>query len=170
LFKPRRWTKTWTKKYRKKVWIGYAIFSLVFSTILLLIAIYFYNSVVTLDWRRYFIFYLILGIIYVIVTISSLYLVLRLITSIKKQKKMISPSEVEERFFLEIEGMVNYYLQENEEEAYTAKALISRLENCLKDNKKLEYFRNNIEEILIRMVQRGTIQLVEDREGDKYSF
>jgi len=83
---------------------------------------------------------------------------------------MISPSEVKERFFLEIEGMVNYYLKENRGEAYTTKALISSLENYLKDNKKLEYFRNNIEEILIRMLQRGTIKLGEDREGDKYYF
>lgn len=135
-----------------------------------LVALYYYYRVGINDWRRYFIFYLILGILYVIITISSVYLVFRLITNRKKKKKRVQRSEVEERFFLEIEGMINWYLKKNEGETYTAKVLINNLENYLKENTMKEYFRNNIEEILFRMNQRGTIQLIQEKEGIKYSL
>jgi hypothetical protein len=136
--------------------------------VLLLLAIYFYNRRDIHDWSRHFAFYLILGIFYIITTLSTLYLVFTLIENRKNKRKRLALSEIEEGIFLEIEGMINYYLKENEGKAYTAKTLIKKLENYLIDKKKNEYFRNNIEDILVRMVQRGTIQSIEKSEGIRY--
>jgi len=133
-----------------------------------LVSIYFYNEVAVFDRRRYFIFYLFLGILYVVIGVNSLFLVLTIISSIKLKKKVISPSDV--RFFLEIEGMVNYYLKKNEGKTYTAKALVSKLENYLKDHKRKEYFKTNIETMLSQMVQRGTIQQIQENGETIYSF
>lgn len=167
LVKPHSQKPTWSKKYRKKVWTGYAIFFFIFSTILLLVAIYFHNRVGYYDWRRYFYFYLILGLFYVFTAISSVYLVLSLR---KTKKKMIYLSDIKLRIFLEVEGMVNYYLKVNEGKKYTAEALLSKLEKYFKDIKKKEYYRNNIETMLSLMVQRGTIQQEHENGKVHYSF
>ena len=170
LVKPHSQKLYWSKKYRKKVWTVYTIFFLIFSTILLLVAIYYYNRVGYYDWRRYFYFYLILGLFYVFTAISSVYYVLSLISNRKTKKKMLNLSDIKLRFFLEVEGMVNYYLKVNEGKLHTTEALVSKLEKYFKDSKKKEYYRNNIETMLSLMVQRGTIQQEHENGKIHYSF
>jgi len=103
-------------------------------------------------------------------------LVIGLITGIKSdlenkkkiKKEMIDSRDYDKNFF-EIEGMVNYYLKQNEGDAYTAKSLVTKLEHNLEDVKKREYFRNNIKNILNRMARRETIQQKQE-EGEIYYF
>lgn len=105
---------------------------------------------------------------YIVIGLASLFILL--ILRRKTKQIAISASNINEKFFLEIEGMVNYYLKKHEGETYTAKELVNKLENLIKDNKKKEYFRNNIEKIINRMVNRGTIQLVQVSGEVKYTF
>lgn len=120
------------------------------------------------EGHRYSIFYVIIGIMYIVIGLASLFILLSLRRRTKQSA--ISANDINEKFFLEIEGMVNYYLKKHEGETYTAKELVNKLENLIKDNKKKEYFRNNIEKIINRMVDRGTIQLVQVSGEVKYAF
>jgi len=88
----------------------------------------------------------------------------------RRLKKKIKDRYDYDKIFFEIEGMVNYYLKQNEGDAYTAKSLVTKLEHNLEDVKKREYFRNNIENILNRMARRETIQQVQEGGEFYYSF
>jgi len=88
----------------------------------------------------------------------------------RRLKKKIKDRYDYDKIFFEIEGMVNYYLKQNEGDAYTAKSLVTKLEHNLEDVKKREYFRNNIKNILNRMARRETIQQVQEGEEIYYSF
>ncbi|MFW9999617.1 MAG: hypothetical protein ACFE9Q_00170 [Candidatus Hodarchaeota archaeon] len=171
MLKPHSQKPFWSKKYRKNVWTGYAIFFFIFSTIVLLIALYYYyNRVAYQDWRRYYNFFLMLGFFYTFAAISMVFSALNIISNRKAKKKMIYLSDIKHKFFLEVEGMVNYYLKVNEGKLYTAETLVSKLEKYFKDEKKKNYYRNNIESMLNLMVQRGTIQQVLENGKIHYSF
>ncbi len=93
---------------------------------------------------------------------------------IKDIKKRTIMKKIEDRYdndkiFLEIEGMVNYYLKQNEGDVYTVESLVTKLLHNLEGVEKREYFRHNIKNILNRMAQRETIQQVQ-KEGETYYF
>lgn len=105
-------------------------------------------------------------------------LIIGLITGIKSdlenkkkiKKEMIDSRDYGKRYFFEIEGMVNYYLKQNEGKVYTAESLVTKLVHNLEGVENREYFRNNIKNILKRMAQRKTIQQVQKEGEIYYSF
>ena len=86
-----------------------------------------------------------------------------------KKDKFLDARSEKEKFFKECEGTINYYLFINKGNAFSAKALKSKLEEVIENPNLKEYFRRDINNILNNMVNQGTANSVQ-KNGHTHYF